>query len=48
MYVVCGGVETEAERETLESLGANLMQGYLFGRPMEGFAPVTFERPQEL
>ncbi len=48
MYVVCGGVETEAERETLESLGANLMQGYLFGRPVEGFAPVTFERPPGL
>ena len=43
IFVVCEGVETEAERNTLESLGANLMQGYLFGRPLEGFAPVNFE-----
>ncbi len=42
IFVVCAGVETEAERDTLESLGANLMQGYLFGRPLEGFAPVIF------
>jgi EAL domain-containing protein (putative c-di-GMP-specific phosphodiesterase class I) len=45
IYIVCEGVETEAERDTLESLGANLMQGYLFGRPAEGFAPAIFERP---
>ncbi len=35
VFVVCEGVETEAERDTLESLGANLMQGYLF-RPTSG------------
>ncbi len=31
--VVCEGVETEAERDTLHELGADLLQGYLFGRP---------------
>ena len=35
--VVCEGVETEAERDTLDSLGATLLQGYLFGRPERGF-----------
>jgi EAL domain-containing protein (putative c-di-GMP-specific phosphodiesterase class I) len=29
------GVETEAERDTLAALGADLMQGFLFGRPGE-------------
>ena len=45
IFVVCEGVETEAERDTLESLGANLMQGYLFGRPVAGFARVQFDTP---
>ena len=35
--VVCKGVETEAERDTFDSLGATLLQGYLFGRPDRGF-----------
>ena len=30
---VCEGIETEAEFETLSSLGVRLMQGYLFARP---------------
>jgi EAL domain-containing protein (putative c-di-GMP-specific phosphodiesterase class I) len=39
--VVCEGVETEAERDALDCLGATLLQGYLFGRPEKGFrAPV--------
>ena len=42
IFIVCEGVETELERDTLESLGANLMQGYLFGRPLESFAPAIF------
>lgn len=42
VQVVCEGVETEAERDTLESLGGTLLQGYLFGRPAPGFAPVQF------
>jgi EAL domain-containing protein (putative c-di-GMP-specific phosphodiesterase class I)/CheY-like chemotaxis protein len=36
-YVVCEGVETEAERDTLTALGADLLQGYLFARPQRGF-----------
>jgi EAL domain-containing protein (putative c-di-GMP-specific phosphodiesterase class I) len=31
--VVCEGVETIAERDALVALGAELLQGYLFGRP---------------
>jgi EAL domain-containing protein (putative c-di-GMP-specific phosphodiesterase class I) len=42
VQVVCEGVETEAERDTLESLGGTLLQGYLFGRPAPGFSPVQF------
>lgn len=41
--VVCEGVETVAERDTLESLGATLMQGYLFGRPVTEFEPGVFD-----
>lgn len=35
--VVCEGVETPAERDTLAELGADLLQGYWFGRPQRGF-----------
>jgi EAL domain-containing protein (putative c-di-GMP-specific phosphodiesterase class I) len=35
--VVCEGVETAAERDTLHRLGADLLQGYLFARPEAGF-----------
>ncbi len=37
--LVCEGVETEAERDTLLQLGAGLLQGYLFGRPDRDFLP---------
>lgn len=37
MRVVCEGVETPAERDALEHLGADLLQGYLFGKPERGF-----------
>ncbi len=33
MPVVCEGVETEQERDTLMDLGATLLQGFLLGRP---------------
>jgi EAL domain-containing protein (putative c-di-GMP-specific phosphodiesterase class I)/ActR/RegA family two-component response regulator len=39
MLVVCEGVETPAERTALLYLGADLMQGYLFGRPAREFVP---------
>lgn len=35
--VVCEGVETERERDTLADLGADLLQGYLFARPGREF-----------
>jgi EAL domain-containing protein (putative c-di-GMP-specific phosphodiesterase class I)/CheY-like chemotaxis protein len=43
MEVVCEGVETIAERDTLESLGADQMQGYHFGRPVPDFESVIFD-----
>jgi EAL domain-containing protein (putative c-di-GMP-specific phosphodiesterase class I) len=35
--VICEGVETTAECEALDALGANLLQGYLFAPPEPGF-----------
>jgi EAL domain-containing protein (putative c-di-GMP-specific phosphodiesterase class I) len=35
--VVCEGVETVAERDTLERIGADLLQGYLFAKPERAF-----------
>lgn len=35
MQVISEGVETTEERDTLVSLGADLLQGYLFARPSE-------------
>ena len=43
--VVCEGVETRAERETLEGLGADLLQGYLFGRPQRDFRSLSIFAP---
>jgi EAL domain-containing protein (putative c-di-GMP-specific phosphodiesterase class I) len=37
MRVVCEGVESVAQRDTLQNLGADLLQGYLFGMPARGF-----------
>jgi EAL domain-containing protein (putative c-di-GMP-specific phosphodiesterase class I) len=37
MRVICEGVESEAERDTLLDVGADLLQGYLFGMPGRGF-----------
>ncbi len=34
LEIVAEGVETESQAEMLHRLGANLMQGYLFARPM--------------
>lgn len=33
LLVLAEGIETEAQWEVMEQLGANLLQGYLFGRP---------------
>lgn len=35
--VVCEGVETVGERDTLARVGADLLQGYLFAKPDRGF-----------
>lgn len=35
--VVCEGVETVGERDTLARAGADLLQGYLFAKPDRGF-----------
>jgi EAL domain-containing protein (putative c-di-GMP-specific phosphodiesterase class I)/CheY-like chemotaxis protein len=44
--VVCEGVETARERDTLGELGSDTQQGYFFGRPSEGFATARWsERP---
>jgi EAL domain-containing protein (putative c-di-GMP-specific phosphodiesterase class I) len=37
MIVVTEGVETDAERDTLLSLGCDVLQGYRFGRPTPSF-----------
>ena len=35
MEVVAEGVETEAQKNTLEELGCVVFQGYYFSRPLE-------------
>jgi EAL domain-containing protein (putative c-di-GMP-specific phosphodiesterase class I) len=42
MGFVVEGVETLAELETVAGLGADQLQGFLFGRPGPGFAPVSW------
>ncbi len=41
--VICEGVETRTERDTILRLGGSLMQGYFFGRPGEPFPEARFE-----
>jgi EAL domain-containing protein (putative c-di-GMP-specific phosphodiesterase class I)/DNA-binding NarL/FixJ family response regulator len=40
--VVCEGVETLAERDTLVEIGGDLFQGFYFARPGKAFPPVAF------
>ena len=42
MTVVTEGVETEEERDVLVTLGCDVFQGYLFGRPQREFVAPTF------
>jgi EAL domain-containing protein (putative c-di-GMP-specific phosphodiesterase class I)/FixJ family two-component response regulator len=40
--VIAEGVETSAERDTIDGLGCELMQGYLFARPGPSFPAVRW------
>jgi EAL domain-containing protein (putative c-di-GMP-specific phosphodiesterase class I)/CheY-like chemotaxis protein len=40
--MIAEGVETEAEREALISIGGDLCQGYLFGRPEKPWTQIRF------
>ncbi|MEO6572597.1 MAG: EAL domain-containing response regulator, partial [Polyangiaceae bacterium] len=42
LLVVAEGIEVEAEREFLDRLGCNLMQGYLFAKPNRPFPGVSW------
>jgi EAL domain-containing protein (putative c-di-GMP-specific phosphodiesterase class I) len=43
--VVCEGVETVGERDTLGQVGADLLQGYLFAKPENGFRKASIFAP---
>jgi EAL domain-containing protein (putative c-di-GMP-specific phosphodiesterase class I)/CheY-like chemotaxis protein len=42
MLIVAEGIETKAERDVLVSLGCDLLQGYLLGRPAKAFPPFAW------
>lgn len=42
IVVIAEGIETVAERDELAAVGCDLMQGFLFSRPGEGFGEVRF------
>lgn len=42
--MIAEGIETEAERDALVSLGGDLCQGYLFARPEKPWAPIVWRR----
>ena len=42
ILVVAEGVEKPEERDTLATLGCDLLQGYLFARPGRGLPMPTF------
>jgi Amt family ammonium transporter len=44
ILLIAEGVETEAELDTLVSIGCDMFQGYYFGRPGPPFAGVTFAK----
>lgn len=47
MHIVAEGVEEDDQRRVLSAMGCDVLQGYLFGRPMPATAPVwgTLLRP---
>jgi EAL domain-containing protein (putative c-di-GMP-specific phosphodiesterase class I) len=42
MLIVAEGVETPAERDALQELGCDLLQGYLFAKPARPFPEVQW------
>ena len=42
LTVVGEGVESGAQRELLRKMGCNLLQGYLFGQPMDAQAATRY------
>lgn len=40
--VVAEGVETTLERDALQAIGCNMLQGYLFAKPTPDFASVSY------
>lgn len=46
--VVCEGVETVGERDTLARVGADLLQGYLFAKPEKTFRSASIFAPPPL
>lgn len=42
IHMVAEGIETAAERDCVDSLGAHALQGYLFARPARGFPSVNY------
>lgn len=43
MAVIAEGIETVEERDTLQSLGCDLMQGFLFAQPERGFQTLVLD-----
>jgi EAL domain-containing protein (putative c-di-GMP-specific phosphodiesterase class I) len=43
MISVAEGVETKNERDMIQQLGCDLLQGYLFAKPSRGFSTVRFD-----
>jgi EAL domain-containing protein (putative c-di-GMP-specific phosphodiesterase class I) len=48
LRVVGEGVETEAQLDTLRSLGCDLIQGYYYGRPMDATQFETWLRERRV
>ncbi|HUC07401.1 MAG TPA: EAL domain-containing protein, partial [Solirubrobacterales bacterium] len=42
MEVIAEGIESVAERDVLVAMGCDLLQGFLFARPGQGFPPARF------